>query len=130
MIRIAEDRFNDNQLPLLTTGFPAVGVVLQGEDNAVPFTLGDVTLFAIDTPGTNTNLISSINAQIGTVEAYYTGAVSPLADIASHPGGVIYASSGIPANGDQTDANADDFFSLDDDAGALVNAGDHGHSNL
>ena len=140
VIRIAEDRFdgpggNNDDLPRSTTdtenafGNTPVQVVLQGEDNAIPFSLGDVTLFVAESGlPSNSARVGSIDAQVGVRDALYTTNQNPLADIVQSPDGFVYASS-AGSTGNSTvvnDANAANFFRVNENTQQLDNVGSTG----
>ncbi|TWU06032.1 tandem-95 repeat protein [Stieleria varia] len=126
VIRIAEDRFADNNLAPLVTAAAPIQVVFQGEQNAVPFQLGDVDLLVLDSDAANTSYVGGANPLIGSLDAIYTNNVSALGDIAVHPGGVVYASSGARGDRVETDANTEPFFSIDETGRNVVNVGNTG----
>ncbi|KAA1258524.1 Matrixin [Rubripirellula obstinata] len=137
--RIAEDRFDgpggdNDDIPrntVDTTGFlgnSPVQVVLQGEENAIPFSLGDVTLFVIEGSRPNNSArVGSIDPQVGVRDALYTTDQNPLGDIAQSPDGFVYASSAGTRNTENVnDANAGNFFRLNEDGQTVESVGNTG----
>lgn len=128
VIRIAEDRFGDNIIRNATATPPPQDVVFQGEDNAIPFTLGDATLFLVSADNNGTSKLTAHNPQIGDREASIGGGFRRLGAVAMHPDGFLMGTDGLvtTGNGLETDAATQTFYRLDDGTGALVNAGTTG----
>lgn len=132
-IRIAQDRFGDDEIPNLTfAGLyePVQDVVFQGEDNAIPFTLGDVNLFVAgqgnNNGGASTTRLFGVNPQIGDTEAVIGTDFTHLGAIAMHPDGFLFGSASGAQGAVDTDGNTGGFFQIDDATGALTNVGNSG----
>lgn len=132
VLRLAEDRsffgVRAPQDPAFTTAAPAVGVAFSGLDNAVPFSLGDVSLFVTGTGDSlNSSRLFVNNPQLGTVDAVMGNDFTRVISTALDPGRgrlVGYAAGPNAHN----DANVGAFINMDDGVtyatfGTLGNSG-------
>ncbi|MFK8115073.1 MAG: tandem-95 repeat protein, partial [Rubripirellula sp.] len=128
VIRLAEERFGDSTIREATALPPAQGVVFQGEDNAIPFTLGDANLFIVSNDDNGTSKLTSHNPQIGDREASIGGGFRRLGAIALHPDGFLRGTDGLIETGNriENDGNTDSFYQLDEATGALTAVGTTG----
>lgn len=117
--RIAHDQFGDTDTdPANNLSTTPQNVVFQGEDNAVPFTFGDVSLFVVGTgynangaETNNTSSISAHNPQIGDKEALLDGAaLQRLTAFAVHPSGRLIFAQGDSTTAVENDGSVDQIY--------------------
>ncbi|WP_164101630.1 tandem-95 repeat protein [Candidatus Laterigemmans baculatus] len=127
VVRIAEDRNFDGTTGPLTTAEAAKQVAFRGQQNSVPFALGDVTLFITGQGDLDTrSRLSMNNPQLGYREAVIGNDFTRVGSIAMDPRGRLVGFVAPPD--DVTDANAQGFLLLDDGVtyGSFSTIGSHG----
>ncbi len=124
-IRIAEDRFGDPRISNATATPPNQNVVFQGEDNVVPFTLGDLNVFVVSHDTGGTSKLTSNNPQIGDIEAIHGGGFRRLGAIAMSPTNLLIGTAGEITTGNrlEDDVNVSDIYSFDESTGLFTATG-------